>query len=152
MITETGRVVAVETDSLWVETIQKSACNSCVAEKGCGQSLLAKWGEHTAYLRVLLDGRNSASYHVNDQVQVGIPEDVVVRGSLVVYLVPLILLMLGAWLGDYWWGSEVASISVGVMGLVLGGCLVRLQAFFKRDNTRLQPVLIDNESVVQFSS
>ena len=29
MLTETGRVVAVDDDGLWVETVRRSTCNAC---------------------------------------------------------------------------------------------------------------------------
>lgn len=39
---ETGRVVAVDGDGLWLETLKKSTCGQCSARAGCGQQLLAK--------------------------------------------------------------------------------------------------------------
>jgi len=148
MITETGRVVAVEDDGLWVETIQRSTCNSCAAEKGCGQSLVAKWGGHTSYLRVLLDGRSPEGFHVNDEVKIGIQEDVVVKGSLFVYLVPLLLLVLGAWLGQNWLFSEGAAIGGALLGLLAGAGLVKWHAKATRNDRRLQPVLLDSTTTV----
>ncbi len=55
MIVETGTVVAIESDSLWVETIQKTACEACVAQKGCGTRVLSKLTGKTNRIRVLLD-------------------------------------------------------------------------------------------------
>ena len=66
MILETGRIVAIEPEGVWVETIQKSACGSCKAEKGCGQSLINKWDGHTAYIWVLLEGRNPENYQLGN--------------------------------------------------------------------------------------
>ena len=45
MLVETGRVVAVEEDSLWVETIRQSTCGSCAAQKGCGHGLLNRYAD-----------------------------------------------------------------------------------------------------------
>ena len=42
MLTESGRVVAVNDSTVWVETIQQSTCGQCAARKGCGQSMLSK--------------------------------------------------------------------------------------------------------------
>ena len=44
MLTETGKVIAIEDDGLWVETLQLSACAQCAARQGCGQRVLAKAG------------------------------------------------------------------------------------------------------------
>lgn len=142
MITEAGRVVAVDSDSLWVETIQRSTCNSCAAEKGCGQSLIAKWGGHTSYLRVLLEGRNSEAFHIDDKVEIGIPEDVVVKGSLFVYLLPLLFLVLGAWCGQSVFHSDLAAIVGAASGLLLGGGVVKWRSVQTRNDRRLQPVLM----------
>ncbi|TQV84048.1 SoxR reducing system RseC family protein [Exilibacterium tricleocarpae] len=151
MITETGRVVAVEKDSLWVETVKRSTCSSCAAEPGCGQSLLARWGGNASYLRVLLQGRDAAGYRPGDQVRIGIAEDVVVKGSLLVYLLPLVALVLGSWLGQWAFGTEVAAIGGAVFGLGLGAVLVRWHAHHNRNNERLQPVLVDDQQPLKLA-
>jgi len=40
MLRESGRVVAIESDAVWVETIRSSLCGSCAAKAGCGQDYL----------------------------------------------------------------------------------------------------------------
>jgi len=39
---ETGRVVAVEADAVWIEADRSSACGRCAARAGCGQGALSK--------------------------------------------------------------------------------------------------------------
>lgn len=152
MITETGKVVAVENDCLWVETIQRSTCQSCAAEKGCGQSLVAKWGGHTSYLRVLLEGRSQDNYKLHDEVTIGVPEEVVANGSLFVYLVPLITLVLATLLGNALGFSEGATILTAAAGFLLGGGVVRWHSVKTRSDSRLQPVLIDGTKPVVWAS
>lgn len=143
MIAETGRVVAIESDGLWVETIQRSTCGSCAAQKGCGQSLLARLAGHSSYLWVLLEGRDSRAYQLGDEIQLGIPEDVVVKGSLFVYLLPLLLMILGSGLAHSWFASEGLSVLGALAGLLFGGLVVRWRAQQTRFDPRLQPVLLD---------
>lgn len=150
-VTETGRVVEVDSDCLWVETIQRSTCDACKAEKGCGQRLVVKWSATDeanrrahGVLRVLLDGRSDTDYSVDDEVKIGVPDQVVVKGSLLVYLTPLFGLIAGALLGNSVGGSEAASIMVAVFGFALGALLVRLHSYFRRNDSRVQPVLIDD--------
>lgn len=150
MIAETGRIVAIEPEGLWVETIQRSTCGSCAAQKGCGQSLLAKLSGHTSYLWVLLEGRDPGAYRLGDEVQLGIPEDVVVKGSLFVYLLPLLAMILGSGLAHSASGSEGLSVLGGLAGLLLGGLLVRWRAHKTRFDPRLQPVLLDQRAPVTF--
>ena len=90
MILETGTIVAIESDSLWVETIQKSACDACVAEKGCGQKFLSKLAGKTTSIRVLLNGESRKDFSLGQSVTIGIPEDQHVLASLLVYLLPIV--------------------------------------------------------------
>lgn len=143
MILETGRVVAVEPDSLWVETIQRSTCNSCRAEQGCGQSMMAKLSGHSSYLRVLLQGRDAAQYHLGDEVQVGVPEAVVANGSLFAYLLPLIIMLVCSGITHRLVGHEGFTILAAFAGLIAGGLLVRWRAYRTRNDSNLQPVLVD---------
>ena len=36
-LSETGRVVAVEPDAVWIEADRSAACGKCAARAGCGQ-------------------------------------------------------------------------------------------------------------------
>ncbi len=148
MISETGRIVAIEPDGLWVETIQRSTCGSCAAEKGCGQSLMARLMGHTSYLWVLLEGRDSSDYRLDQEVQIGVPETVVVKGSLFVYLTPLVGMIAGAGAAQQLWASDGPSALGALMGLLAGGALVRWRAHQTRYDRRLQPVLLDERQPV----
>lgn len=150
-VTETGCVVDVEKDCLWVETIQRSTCDTCAAEKGCGQSLIVKWSSldeerrrGPGVLRVLLEGRPAMDYSVGDEVQIGVPDQVVVRGSLLVYLTPLLGLVGAAVLADSMGASEALSVVYSLFGFAAGAGMVRLHSFYRRDDSRVQPVLIDD--------
>lgn len=150
MITETGRIVAIDQQCLWVETIQRSTCESCSAEKGCGQSLVAKWGGKTSFIRVLLDGRDPSVYQLHEEVTVGIPEAVVANGSLLVYLTPLVGMMVAVFLAESVGLPEGGVISLAALGLLLGGAAVRWHSYRYRNDCRVQPVLVDAEAPVQW--
>ena len=146
MLQETGTVVKVDGDSLWVETRQQSACNSCRARAGCGQQALGKALAGSSVIRVLLNGRSSHLFRPRQQVTIGIPEDVVVRWSLFIYLLPVASLIIGAWLGFHLSGNEGITALAGFAGLVVGGALVRLFSDRARTDPRLQPVLLGSVS------
>lgn len=149
MLKETGRVVAVDSDHLWVETINRSTCGSCVAEKGCGQSLLARWAASNAYMKVSLDGRDPGSFQINDAISIGIPEDMVVKSSLLMYCLPILLLLAGGATGEHWIGSEIASIIGALLGLVGGGLIVKMFSLVLGRNRRLRPAILDVLSTEQ---
>jgi sigma-E factor negative regulatory protein RseC len=128
MIEETGTVVAVEGDHVWVETQVKTTCGSCKASQACPTSTIAKAftpkPEHI-YLEV------PCALVVGQQVKLGISEKALLYASLMVYIVPLItvivvasavmaivpsmheLLVLGiasfSALASFWWASAYAK-------------------------------------------
>lgn len=144
MILETGRIVAIEPQGVWVETIRKSACGSCKAEKGCGQSLINKWDGHTSYIWVLLDGRNPADYQLGDEIQIGIPEEVVAKGAMLAYMVPLLTLVIATATAHYQFAHEGITTISAFVGLIIGGFIVRWHARRTRLDNELQPILVDD--------
>ena len=140
---ESGQVVSVEVDCLWVQTVQRSTCGSCVAQKGCGQSLLAKWAGRPHYLRVLLQGRKASSFEVGATIDVGIPEDIVALGAMFVYILPLLTLLLGASLGHFLFVGELPAVLGAVFGTATGAFAVRCHAAHYRNDSRFQPVVVE---------
>ena len=143
MILETGRIVAIEPQGLWVETIQRSACGSCQAQKGCGQSLLARFGATASYLWVLLEARDPKNYQIGSEVKIGVPEDVIAKGSLFVYMVPLLFMIAATVLAHQQMASDGMSALYALGGLLVGAAIVRWYSYRIRFDSRLQPVLVD---------
>ena len=152
MIKEAGRVVALDEHCLWVETVQSSTCSSCSAQKGCGQGMVAKWTGKAVQIPVLLNGRSPDQFSIHDEIELGIPENVVVAGSLFVYLTPLFGLVAGALVLQWWLGSEAAAMAGAVLGFSFGALMVRLHSFKHRYDPRVQPVILDGEQPLQWSA
>lgn len=150
MIIETGRIVSIESEGLWVETIRKTTCGSCKAQSGCGQSLLNKWDGHTSYIWVLLDGRDHNLYSLGDEIQLGIPEEVVAKGSLLVYMVPVVSLVIFTAIAHTQFSNEAVTALSGFVGLLFGGVIVRWHSWRNRYNRDLQPVLVDDRKPLHF--
>jgi sigma-E factor negative regulatory protein RseC len=146
MLTETGRVVAVDSDSLWVETIRQSSCGSCAAQKGCGHSLINRFTDgKRSYIRVLPGKLAPAACAVDDQVKISIPEEVIVRGSLLVYMLPLATMLAGAATaaGFFSGNQDFLALLGAVGGFIAGICVVRWHAWRHRDDASLQPTLVE---------
>ena len=144
MIEETARVLALEGEGLaWLETQRQSVCGQCAVNKGCGTSALAQlFGKrHTRVLAL-----NKAGAGVGDLVVVGVPEAALVRGSLWLYAVPMLGLLLGSILGRALLAGmssgEAASILCGFGGLALGFYVVNLHARRVSRDPRYQPVVL----------
>ena len=139
MITENGRVVGVRGDKAWVQTIRASACESCSARSGCGQRVLAGASAGRAN-QVLVT--NHLNAHVGDEVSIAIEESALLSASLLVYAVPLILLVLGAVLGQQWFPAQDAGAVAGaIAGLAAGFAVARVAQ--TRSRFGYEPTLVD---------
>jgi sigma-E factor negative regulatory protein RseC len=145
MLTETGRVIAIEADGLWVETVRRSTCGTCAAQKGCGHGLLHKISDgKRGYIRVLPGEGGIGRYNLDDQVLISIPEEVILRGSFIAYVLPLVAMLLGALTAVRWLpGNEDLLAVLGAAGgLALGFSVVRWHGAHHRSDPNFQPVLL----------
>ncbi len=147
MLTETGRVLAVDEDGLWVETHKQSACAQCSAKQGCGQSLLAESALKDmtvikAYFNTL--AQRDRVWQVGASVAIGIDERALVRGALTAYLLPLILMLAGAWLGQMLLG-ELFSVLFALLGLGLGALALRWRSVVA-PSVELRPLVLESQT------
>jgi sigma-E factor negative regulatory protein RseC len=123
MIEETAWVVEREGDYVWVEAERKSTCGQCAARKGCGTGALANvLGRRPMRMKA----RNTVDARTGDQVIIGLQESALIKGSIAVYLLPLVAMMVAAMLGQGlapqfgFAGTDKAGIVSGMVGLGLG--------------------------------
>lgn len=96
MIEERGEVTAVEPPYAMVVTQRRSSCGSCTT-KGCGTATLSQlFATRSQALKVL----NPVDARIGEQVVLGLEEGALLRGSLAVYMVPLLLMIAGGVLGE----------------------------------------------------
>jgi len=141
MIEEAAVVVEAGDGYAWVETWRRSACGACSASDGCGTAMLAQvWGDRRVRVRAL----STLSLQPGDAVIVGLAEGALLRGSLLVYLLPLALLVAGALLGQaaFAGAGEEPVILSGAVGLGLGFLAARVVSRRLRSDTRFQPVVM----------
>lgn len=121
MITETGKVVAVSGEHVWVQTIRTSACQSCSARNGCGQKVLASaTGGRANQVRVV----NSVSACVGEDVTLGIDESALLGASLLVYALPLLLMVVASIIGHQFSGGSDAFAMAGAAAGLASGFLI----------------------------
>ena len=141
MIEERAVVAEAGAGYVWVEIQRRSACGSCQASDGCGTAALAKaWGVRSMRTRAL----STLSLQPGDEVIVGLADGVLLRGALLAYLLPLVLLLAGAMLGQAAFagaGEELVVLS-GALGLGLGFLVVRVMSRRFREDVRFQPVVL----------
>lgn len=118
MLEETGTVMAVKHGQVLVETSARSACSHCTSQ-GCTTAVLGRlFGVRRNRVRLA----NTLHAQIGDRVVIGVPDDVLVRASLLVYLAPLASMMLavaaadGAGLGL---GAQIGAAAAGLAGGLL---------------------------------
>ena len=91
-LSETGRVVAVEPDAVWIEADRSAACGKCAARAGCGQGALsALLQSGKGRVRAISgDTLTAAQCAVGDEVVIQVPEGSVLGVSLVIYVFPIV--------------------------------------------------------------
>jgi len=145
MLVESGEVVAVDADAVWVETLRRSTCGSCAAQKGCGHGLLNRLGSgRRHYIRALPGNIRPEQCRVGDVVEIALPESVILRGSLLVYLLPLLAMLAGAATAAALWPDlhDFGALAGATAGLATGLIAVRMHARRHRADPALQPTLM----------
>lgn len=144
MIEEQAVVISCEGEFAWVETQRKTVCGQCAVSKGCGTSVLAQvLGNRRTRVRAI----NPKGAQAGDTVVIGLEEGAFLRGSIAVYLLPLLTLFLGGLLGEVVagrlapgqeWPVLIGALGGGVLGMMW------LRRFSQRimQDSRYQPVIL----------
>lgn len=139
MIEERARVLSVHDDQVWVETERQSTCGACAANKGCGTAVLGKvFGAR----QMRVQARSQIPLQVGDEIIIGVEENALVKGSFAVYVVPLLMMFLGALCGKWVANSEHISVLMGLLGLLVGFAWLRVFGLRIRADAYYQPVVL----------
>ena len=144
MIEERARVIAVENDQLLLEAETSSACTACSARQGCGTSVLSKW---VGRRFTCFQATNTVGARVGDEVVVGLAEEAMLKGSVLVYLLPLLGLIGAAVLADSLIAADAAwrdllVLAAAVTGFVSTLTLSRLILSSRGTRSKLTPVVL----------
>lgn len=149
MLEERGRIVAIESGAIWVETIQRSGCHGCSARAGCGTGLLGDYFSSASRIRVALNSWDPDDIALNDTAVIGIGENTLAGSALLIYLLPLVTLLLAALAGDAA-GDEAGAIAGGLAGLLVGAALVRWHSRRHAADPAYAPMLLRIEPCQPF--
>lgn len=117
---EIVHVIERQQDGVWVEAVQRSACQSCSVRSGCGQSALQQLGRP---MRLWVAAPNHR-LSVGDEAVLVMPEGGVALSALTLYGLPLLAMIAGSVLGQAWLGELTALLGAG-LGLLLGFGMAR---------------------------
>ncbi len=121
-------IIQVEGDYASVQPLNTGGCGHCNSEGGCGSGTLTKLfcSSKPRHFKV----RNEVCARVGDEVQVSVPDGVLLRGAMKLYVLPLILLLAGGIAGgglvDEPSSRDAYAVVGAIGGLLLGFVLARL--------------------------
>ena len=115
MIEELAVVVKIENHQVWVESRQNSACGGCQQKASCTTNALG-----SVLKKKLVPVDSDIQLKTGDEVMVAIDESLLLRASILLYLVPLIALFTGAGIADWLLADNAlyADIWIAVSALV----------------------------------
>ncbi len=108
---------------------QKTSCNSCASQSSCGTGVVSKAiGNKTLHWHL----STAEPLQVGQVVEIGFPERSLVESALIVYMIPLLMMIVGAILGH--------TIVAPILGLG-EGVVILLSIVFTAVGVRLAKAL-----------
>jgi len=139
MIEEQATVLAVNGDQVSIEISRQSGCGHCSAKNTCGTSILDRFFNRNKNQMVL---QSDLDISVGDEVIVGIEEGSLVKGSFIVYTLPLISMLVFPVVASGFTSSEAVSIFSALTGFIAGLFYVRYFSRQVQNDERYRPVIL----------
>ena len=131
MIEQQATVIEIKDDTVWLHAERQSTCSQCQVKKGCGTGLLAK---HVGQRFSRITVNKTENISVGQVVTVEIPEQTLLQGAALMYLLPLGLLFIFSMVARALELGEFAEITMGLAGLVIGFICTRQRLRNKKES------------------
>ncbi|NOU01087.1 MAG: SoxR reducing system RseC family protein [Gallionella sp.] len=116
MLETRARIIKIEGEKALIQAESGLGCEQCKG-KGCGSS---KLGQLFCSTPRQFKVENTIHAKLGDDVIVAVDEGVVLRGIGLVYVLPLLLMLVGALLGSVWANDAEQQDGYAVIGAILG--------------------------------
>jgi sigma-E factor negative regulatory protein RseC len=137
VIEQQATVIQIEDDTIWLQAERQSTCSQCQIKQGCGTGLLAKHvGKRFSKIAV----NKTAETTVGQVVTLAIPEQALLQGAALMYLLPLALLFLFSIVTRAFQLGEGLEILAGLAGLITGFIWVKQHLRNKKDGIQAKVV------------
>ncbi len=130
MIEQQATVVEVDDDTVMLQAARQSTCSSCQLKQGCGTGLLAK---HVGQRFSKIVVNKTTDVEIGQQRTVVIPEQTLLQGAALMYLLPLGLLILFSMVARILALGDGFEIILGLVGLLSGFLWVKQRLKNKKD-------------------
>jgi len=130
MIEQQATIIEVDGDTVWLEAERESTCSNCQVKQGCGTGLLAK---HVGKKFSKISVHKTTDVALGKVVTLVIPEQALLQGAALMYLLPLTLLFLFSIITRSFGLGEGTQILAGLTGLATGFAIVKENLRNKKD-------------------
>ncbi len=139
MITENGIVTTADTSTAWVKTIRSGACESCSSQKSCGTANTNK--------EMIVSVKNTLNVEQGDHVIIGLQTRPIMFLTFLLYVFPILMLILGALIGDtigpiFNANTSLASMFFGFIFFGLACYYIRLKNHSLSKKDSFKPFLV----------
>ena len=130
MIEQKATVISCDGDTVWLEAERQSTCSQCQLKQGCGTGLLENHvGKRFSRIAV----NKTTDVAIGQQVRLAIPEQSLLRGTFVMYIMPLVLMFIFSAVVQFLNFNEMVEIFAGISGLFIGFYWARLHLSKNKD-------------------
>ena len=130
MIEQQATIIEVDGNTVWLQAERESTCSNCQVKKGCGTGLLAK---HVGKKFSKISVHKTTDVALGEVVTLVIPEQALLQGAALMYLLPLTLLFLFSIISRSFGLGEGTQILAGLTGLATGFAIVKENLRNKKD-------------------
>ena len=147
MITEDGIVTHATPETAWIKTTRSSACESCASKDSCGVS-------HHPSEEMTIILPNTLGVEQGDHVIVGIHSAPMLFLSFFLYVFPIILLIIGALIGDALapvleMSSSVLSMGFGFLLFAVAFLIIRKKQAGMSKKDKYKPFLVRKKNPIR---
>ena len=154
MMEEQARVIEIGDGRVRIQAQRQSSCGHCSANNSCGTSVLSR---HIGQRSLDMWVDDPIGVAVGDEVVIQLQEGGLLQGSLLIYLIPLLLMIVFALLGEslstgLGLTSEGLVIAMSMLGLAVAFAWLRSQNKKMQHDRRYRPVIIRRLSAVSIAN
>jgi len=140
MITEDGIVTHTTPETAWIKTIRSAACESCSSKDSCGVS-------HHPSEEMTIMVPNTLGVEKGDRVIVGMDSAPMLFLSFLLYVFPIILLIIGALIGDALapaleMSGSALSMGFGFLFFAVAFLIIRKKQAGMSEKDKYKPFLV----------
>lgn len=145
MIEEVVQLASIESDNVvWIRTQRQSTCGQCAMKSGCGTKVLSDYiGDKLLDVRALLAPQlNVADLQLGDALVVGLPEQQMLKGTIVSYGLPLLGLFAAGIPLSLIQAPDLTVALASLAGLIVGLVGVKVFSSKVENLSGWQPVVL----------